>query len=109
MEVVFDRELERKRAELNKKRKQFYEENGRYGGVWQIIHKEQRKRKQRQKKIWLDWYFQFNEEEGLEELWKKISGVDDGKETVVKQDGKQIKRIAGFQPGFYLYNIPNEN
>ncbi len=109
MEVVFDRELERKRAELDKKRKQFYEEYGRQGGVWEIIHKEQRKRKERQEKNWLDWYFQFNKEEGFEELWKKISGIDNGKETVVKQDGKQIKRIIGFQPDFHLYNISDEN
>lgn len=105
MEIVFDRDLEWKRAELNKKRKQFYEDYGRTGGVWQIIHRQQKRRKDRQEKAWLDWYFQLNEEEGFEELWNKVCGIDNGKEIVVMQNGKQIKRIEGFQPNFYLYNI----
>lgn len=101
MEVVFDRELEKKRAELERKREQFYRENGRSGGVEQVVNEEKRRRKERQQKNWLDWYFQFNQEEGFEQLWSKVSGVDNGKEVVIREGDKEVKRITGYQTGFY--------
>lgn len=85
MEVVFDRELEKKRAQLERSKDLFYRQEGRsVNSVLQVVDWMKRKKREKERKQWMDWYLEFNEAEGMETLWSRISGIDSGIEVKIK-------------------------